>query len=85
MNIPPKVIFFIWRLCNNAIPIAGGLDKRVNTISPMCFRFGVEVESEVHAILSCQFAMNVWEVLCFEYLMERDSFNTIFGLDKLGC
>ncbi|KAK3200527.1 hypothetical protein Dsin_023942, partial [Dipteronia sinensis] len=50
INIPPKVIIFIWRDCLNAIPYLANLWVRKVMVNPCCHRCGVVVESSDHAL-----------------------------------
>ncbi|KAF7838884.1 reverse transcriptase [Senna tora] len=56
----PKVKFFLWRACVEALPTKEALFKRKCASSPYCQICGVEVETIEHAILLCDWAKCVW-------------------------
>lgn len=60
MNIPPKIGNFMWRSLSNCLPTMKSLQRRrvdVHEWCPVCHH---ESEDELHALVTCPVARNVW-------------------------
>ncbi|XP_074293640.1 uncharacterized protein LOC141620746 [Silene latifolia] len=62
LELPPKIKNFIWRVCKGALPCGINVQKCVVEADPTCQRCLRDIESEVHALVGCPFAQEVWEV-----------------------
>ena len=60
IKTPQKVKQFIWRLCNNAIPVRVNLFRRKLVTSPLCPICSQEPETVEHAMLLCPWTQLVW-------------------------
>ena len=62
LKLPGKIKFFSWRACVNGLPVLTNLvTKGIQTSCtyPICDE---ELESLVHALISCDFALSVWSL-----------------------
>ncbi|KAF7801558.1 reverse transcriptase [Senna tora] len=59
-KVAPKIKAFMWRLCNNVIPTATNIHKRLKHRSPSCFICGAEEETAAHVFLECPWVHAVW-------------------------
>ncbi|KAL0367264.1 UNVERIFIED_CONTAM: putative mitochondrial protein [Sesamum radiatum] len=55
-KVPNKIKIFIWRLCNNALPIAPNLIRRGVEMDPSCPFCQSHTEDLEHIFLNCTFA-----------------------------
>ncbi|EPS62007.1 hypothetical protein M569_12785, partial [Genlisea aurea] len=60
--IPPKVTYFIWRLCSNILPTRQELHRRHLTSSSECSICSSHSENWRHLFLECNFATAVWRL-----------------------
>ncbi|KAK1549604.1 hypothetical protein Q3G72_004632 [Acer saccharum] len=60
LNIPPKVKFFVWRLCNNALPSLSNLLVRKVVRDVMCPKCGQNSETVGQALWWCAKSAEVW-------------------------
>ena len=70
LNIPPKVKFFAWRACLNALPTMVNLKKRgigENGLCPCC---GSELEAISHSLIRYEVAKKVWD--CWDICVVED-------------
>ncbi|XP_074356080.1 uncharacterized protein LOC141695759 [Apium graveolens] len=71
IQIPQKVKMFLWRVCQNYVPVHILLrGKGVNTpiLCPLC---GVDVEHSRHIYLECSYAEGCWNELGLGFDMSR--------------
>ena len=60
--VPKKVNIFVWRALKGRIPVREELDKRgIDLDTTLCPCCDSVVESCVHSLVLCNFAMSVWE------------------------
>ena len=60
--LPPKIISFLWRLCNNCIPVSVRLlDKGMN-LSTCCVLCGQGQEHYLHLFYDCPYSSSCWTV-----------------------
>lgn len=60
LNIPPKVRFFIWRVCSNAVPTLENMWKKKILNALCCSRCNSFVEYIGHALFDCKEVKKVW-------------------------
>jgi hypothetical protein len=60
MKTNPKVKFFIWRACQNALPTKENLWKRKISPDPLCDLCRATVETAEHTLLLCPWVAGVW-------------------------
>lgn len=60
LKTPPKVRNFLWRATNNCLPTMTNLLSKRIEVNPICPVCGVENESTIHLLVSCQLSMQVW-------------------------
>lgn len=56
----PRVRLFIWKACQNALPIKNNLYRRKCVDDPICPLCGEEVETVEHLMLRCPMTYPVW-------------------------
>ena len=61
LKIPAKIRIFAWRACTNALPTKLNLNKKGINTSVLCPICEQEVESTLHALVSCVSARQVWD------------------------
>ncbi|KAJ3694855.1 hypothetical protein LUZ60_000232 [Juncus effusus] len=59
-NIQPKLRFFIWKVCTEAIPTCVNLNKRFPDMDPKCQICGCELETTNHLLFNCPRAREIW-------------------------
>lgn len=61
IKAPPKILNFIWRSLRGCLPSRANLLRRhvpiTTSVCPVCFYV---VETDVHVLLECKFAIEVW-------------------------
>lgn len=60
LQLPGKILNFLWRSCHNVLPTAAELVKQqvdVNILCPLCH---VQVEDACHVLFKCNLAREVW-------------------------
>ncbi|XVF82801.1 hypothetical protein PTKIN_Ptkin16aG0079000 [Pterospermum kingtungense] len=62
-QVPLKVRFFGWRLCQDIIPMYASLSRRKIMDSPICPRCTNEEETSTYAIRDCRLAREAWAFL----------------------
>ena len=60
LKTPSNIKNFLWKCCNNALPVNEQLWKKEVIRSPICGVCGVEVESMEHMLLACDWTKGVW-------------------------
>ena len=60
-TMSPKLMFFLWKVGNNALPTGENLQKRGLLINTTCARCG-EVESISHILFLRRYAKDVWSI-----------------------
>ncbi|KAJ8422343.1 hypothetical protein Cgig2_006313 [Carnegiea gigantea] len=79
LDIPPRVrMFFAWRLCHGALPTKDNIAKRISTIDTECAICGHILEMDVHVLLQCPLATQVWEGSPFRNYFWNRSFLTMW-------
>ncbi|KAL5556243.1 hypothetical protein UlMin_038479 [Ulmus minor] len=61
LKLPPKINFFLWRSCLNALPTKDNLVKRGIKTLQSCPRCGEVQESVLHVFFECIYARSLWE------------------------
>ncbi|KAL5555122.1 hypothetical protein UlMin_037358 [Ulmus minor] len=61
LKLPPKIKFFLWRSCLNALPTKDNLVKRGIKILQSCPKCGEVQESVLHVFFECIYARSLWE------------------------
>ena len=80
LKLPGKIKFFSWRACVNGLPVLTNLvTKGIQTSCtyPICDE---ELESLVHALISCDFALSVWSLwqdYPIDLLLKTKNFNDL--------
>ena len=63
LNIPLKVLNFIWRACSNCLPTRNNLWRRKVRIKATCDIYWQDLETTSHVLWTCPFAQNVWALM----------------------
>lgn len=56
----PKVRFFLWSICNNALPTKDNLYRRKMIPDPLCPLCGYNPETPEHLFLLCNWTKRIW-------------------------
>ncbi|XP_039170230.1 uncharacterized protein LOC120294289 [Eucalyptus grandis] len=59
-NIQPKIKFFLWNACHNALPTLENLYKRKIVPAPTCPLCNLESETVEHTLLLCPWTSHIW-------------------------
>ena len=62
LKLPAKVKIFSWRACMNGLPVYSKMFKKGIQSSVDCPICGEELESLLHALISCDCALSVWSL-----------------------
>lgn len=75
LQVPHKVRTFVWRFCNNSVPVRNKLRSR-----------GVDIPIEhlSHIFFDCPFAMACWQKVGLVYAMEEVEFAPNWLLEKMA-
>ena len=60
LSLPPKVLDFVWRLCNNCLPLRVRLHKKSVVLDTCCGLCDMEVEDASYIFFNCSFARSCW-------------------------
>ncbi|CAN1140139.1 Putative ribonuclease H protein At1g65750 [Linum perenne] len=60
LNLPPKILFFIWRCCNNTMATKANLLRRQCAPNPICEVCSNYAETLHHCLFSCRAAIRLW-------------------------
>ncbi|KAL8146232.1 hypothetical protein AgCh_004104 [Apium graveolens] len=63
LEVPGKIIFFIWRTCRLCLPTAQALIGKRVQIDSSCSWCRTEYEDAKHVLFECSFASLVWEAV----------------------
>lgn len=63
LNLPGKVVNFLWRVCQNVLPTARELAKKRVQIQQVCSWCHLQVEDTVHTLFTCCFARELWRTI----------------------
>ncbi|CAN1163690.1 Putative ribonuclease H protein At1g65750 [Linum perenne] len=60
LDLPPKIKFFLWRVCRNALPTKVGLLSRRCGSSSVCLTCNADNETLEHMLFHCTVSMAIW-------------------------
>lgn len=60
LKIPPKIINFVWHVCRDCFPTRTRLSSRGVHCSTDCVLCGSNYEDNIHVLLECPGARQVW-------------------------
>lgn len=84
LKIPPKVKFFLWRLCRNNVPVRVALNRRCNGVPLICPMCNIDVEHVLHLFFHCDFAALCWQQMGVQYDIWEVEDVSRWLLDKLS-
>lgn len=58
--VQPKIKFFLWSACNNALPTSDDLYRRKIVPAPTCPLCNLEAETVEHTLLLCPWTAYIW-------------------------
>ncbi|CAN1146778.1 Putative ribonuclease H protein At1g65750 [Linum perenne] len=61
LDLPPKIKFFLWRVCRNALPTKIGLFRRRCSTSSLCHTCNGDDETLEHMLFHCPVSMSFWQ------------------------
>jgi hypothetical protein len=78
LKIPPKYTTLIWRILQNALPVANNLRKRGINCYPLCPRCQETTENQDHVFSKCVWAQQIWfaSPLPLKLDLQNNTFNT---------
>ncbi|KAL6550024.1 hypothetical protein OROMI_020512 [Orobanche minor] len=62
MSIPPRILHFIWRCCNNSLPLPDNLAHRGIKVDPTCQVCEMPNGSALHLFFQCEFSILIWQM-----------------------
>ena len=62
-QVPNKIKHFLWRICNNALPIMANLHWRHIVPSASCAQCNTLLEDSLHAVWYCEVVTKVWSTM----------------------
>ena len=73
LNLPRKILLFIWKLINSALPVGDILRAHHLNSTITCVFCQDEAETVDHLFMHCHFARAVWfgSPLCFVFMQDR--------------
>lgn len=60
LQLPGKIVKFLWRACQNVLPTMAELVKKQVEVSMLCGWCNLHVEEAVHTLFTCSFARTLW-------------------------
>lgn len=63
LQMPGKILNFLWRVCHKVLPTALELAKKCVNISSVCSVCNVQVEDASHVLFTCNAARELWRGL----------------------
>ncbi|KAK9997768.1 hypothetical protein SO802_017371 [Lithocarpus litseifolius] len=63
LQVPNKIMHFVWRLCNNALPTLVNLHRRHIVPSPSCAQCHNFPKDSLHTVWYCEAITSVWSTL----------------------
>ncbi|KAG2325843.1 hypothetical protein Bca52824_008571 [Brassica carinata] len=79
INTAPKLRHFLWRAKSGALPVGSLLQSRGMQADPRCKRCGA-LETPLHLLLSCPFAVQVWQETPALFKPTADSISSLSEL-----
>ncbi|CAN1787615.1 hypothetical protein LINPERHAP1_LOCUS17719 [Linum perenne] len=61
LDLPPKIKFFMWRICRNALPTKVGLLSKRCGFSSTCLSCNADDETMEHMLFHCHVSRAIWE------------------------
>ncbi|CAN1786653.1 Putative ribonuclease H protein At1g65750 [Linum perenne] len=61
LDLPPKIKFFLWRVCRNAVPTKSGLLRRRCGNSSICLTCNANEETLEHLLFHCPVSISFWQ------------------------
>ncbi|KAL0712935.1 hypothetical protein Bca4012_019913 [Brassica carinata] len=62
LQCSPKLNLFLWKAASGALPVGSALSRRGMMSNTTCRRCG-ELETEIHVLFHCPFAVKVWDLI----------------------
>lgn len=70
MKLPRKVAHVLWRLCKECLPSNAALYNRYVDVNPLCPWCHSEIETNVHTMFLCDFALTLWRTVGLHSLVQ---------------
>lgn len=82
IKVPFKYKMLLWNACHEIFPVAEGLHRKLDFISPMCSRCTIVVETDIHLFRDCGDSSILWNYI-FSILLPHHKINlqNFFNLD----
>ncbi|XP_074303197.1 uncharacterized protein LOC141637622 [Silene latifolia] len=77
LNVPPKLIHFIWRACSGVLAVKSNLFRRHCCPDDICPSCGVDSETVLHALYLCPSIRQYWEASGFEELLSNTATTSV--------
>ncbi|CAN1144884.1 Putative ribonuclease H protein At1g65750 [Linum perenne] len=61
LDLPPKIKYFLWRVCRNAVPTKSGLLRRRCGNSSICLTCNTNEETLEHLLFHCPVSLSFWQ------------------------
>lgn len=84
LHVPYKLRTFLWRFCNNTVPVRNILRSRGVRLPISCPMCDVDVEHLLHIFFDCSFAVQCWQIVNLFHDMHAVEFAPSWLLGKMS-
>lgn len=85
MQLPGKVLNFIWRASRQVLPTATNLRTKQVNVPLMCSWCQTHCESDMHILFQCCFAQELWNAVGLQHLISLNTTSTVMEVLKYVC
>lgn len=82
LNLPGKVIHFLWRVCRGCLPTNHALVQKYVNIDVGCPWCHESVKNDVHVLFLCDFAKTIWMTAGLNEFIQRSLNDTALRVIK---
>lgn len=77
LQLPPKIRTFLWRACNDFLPMSSTLTRRHLGGDPYCPLCYTSLESTAHPFFECSRLVKIWKAESFNIVLPRSHTNFV--------
>lgn len=82
LQLPGKVVNFLWRACRNVLPTAMALHSKHVNLPVLCSWCHIHVEDAVHTLFNCCIAKEVWNSVGLQELVRNTTDDNVMTVLK---
>lgn len=82
LQLPGKVINFLWRVCRNVLPTAEALMHKHVNVQNICSWCQLQNEDTLHVLFKYEFAKEVWQSMGLQTLLRGRENDTVLQIFK---